>query len=154
VLALIAGAYVPLKRFLPKSVLTATGWTLAVVWLPGTPAPLLRAGLPVAVCLFLIVGANAILCDALDVDEDRRRGIRGLGPWLGAVRASRIASVLALTGAVLSFTLGPWPLAAAAAPLALAGLSPIPPHQREWRRTFFDLALVLPGLVAAFLPTR
>ena len=154
VLALLAGPYVPLKRVLPKSVLTASGWTLAVVWLPGTPIPSLRAGLPVAACIFLIVGANAILCDALDVDEDRQRGIRGLGPWLGAARASRIASVLAISGAVLSFTLGPWPLAAAAAPLALAGLSLTPPHQREWRRTLFDLALVIPGVVAAFLPPR
>ncbi len=153
-LALIAGAYVPLKRVLPKGALTASGWAVAIVWLPCAVTPTLAAGVPIAICVFVIVIANAMLCDALDVDIDRQHGVRGLGPWLGARTVSRIAAVLAIAGGFLAFALGPWPLAAAAIPLAIFGCLPPVRGGPNLQRTALDLVLVLPGIVAAFLPHR
>ena len=153
-LAVMGGAYVPLKRVVPKGVLTAGAWAIAVVWLPGAQPPTLAAGWPVAVCVFLIVSANAILCDALDVEIDRAKGVRGLAPWLGARRASLVAAILACGGGVLAVLHGPWPVAVAAGVLAIAGVVRDVPRGVELRRTALDLVLVLPGMVVVCLAPR
>lgn len=153
-LAVMGGAYVPLKRVVPKGVLTAGAWAIAVVWLPRAQPPTLAAGWPVAVCVFLIVSANAILCDALDVEIDRAKGVRGLAPWLGARRASLVAAMLACGGGMLAVVHGPWPLAVAAGGLMLAGLVRHLPRNTDLRRTSLDLLLVLPGMVVLCLTPR
>jgi 4-hydroxybenzoate polyprenyltransferase len=150
-LALFGGAYVPLKKFVPKGVLTAGAWAMGVVWLPGARTPTFAEGWSVALCTLLIVGANAVLCDTLDVDADRRNGVRGLGPWLGEAKASAVATAMAVAGGVTAFTTGAWPLAAAALPLAIAGVVRGWPKARETRRTALDLVLVLPGVVCLCL---
>ncbi len=150
-LALLAGCYVPLKRVIPKSLITGTAWAIAVVFLPCIDMPSLTAGMPLVWCMLLITAANALLCDALDVDRDRAAGVRGLAPWLGAKWASLIAALLATLGGVLSVALGPWPLVAAAAPLAMAGV--LPPSSPR-RRIALDLLLVLPGVLTLCLPSR
>lgn len=154
VLAVCAGAYVPLKRFIPKGVLTAGCWAAAVVWLPCAQPPGVGDGLPVALCVLLIVGANAILCDALDVEIDRAKGVRGLAPLLGAKRVSWIAAGAAGAGAAMAITIGPWPLAVAAVPLMITGIVPASGFFSGWRRTFLDLMLALPGAVTVWLPPR
>jgi 4-hydroxybenzoate polyprenyltransferase len=153
-LAVMGGAYVPLKRVVPKGVLTAGAWAIAVVWLPGAQAPTIASGWPVAVCVFLIVSANAILCDALDVEIDRAKGVRGLAPWLGARRASLVAAMLACGGGVLAVLHGPWPLAVAAGALGVAGVVRDVPRGVDLRRTALDLVLVLPGMVVLWLGPR
>jgi hypothetical protein len=151
-LALMAGLYVPLKRYIPKGVLTAGAWAMAVTWLPPSTTPDALAGLPFAAAVLLVVGANALLCDAQDVEADRANGIRGLAPLLGEARASRIAAILALLGSSIAMAAGPWPLAAAGFPLSLAGLFPPAPMNKGRRRTLLDLALVLPGIITFALP--
>lgn len=153
-LAIIGGAYVPLKRTVPKGVLTAGAWAIALVWLPSAQTPTVAAGWPVAVCLFLIVIANAILCDALDVEIDRAKGVRGLAPWLGARRASAVAAVLACGGGVLAVVHGPWPLAVAASSLILAGAVPDVPRGVELRKMALDLVLVMPGVILLVMAAR
>ena len=95
----------------------------------------------------MIVIANAILCDALDVEIDRAKGVRGLAPWLGARRASVVAAILACGGGVLAVVNGPWPLAVAAGGLVLAGAVPDEPRGVELRKMALDLVIVLPGVV-------
>ncbi len=150
-LGVMGGAYVPLKRYVPKGVLTAGAWSLAVTWLPSAAMPSVAAGWPVALCVFLVVGANAILCDALDVEADRRNGVRGLGPWLGARGASAVAAAAAAVGGVLAVLLGPWPLVVAAVPLLCIGLIRPGELMRGRRRPLIDLMLVLPGVLALCL---
>ena len=154
VLAVCGGAYVPLKRFIPKGMLTAGSWAAAVVWLPCAQPPTIQAGLPVALCVLLIVAANAALCDALDVEIDREKGVRGLAPLLGARRASWLAAVAAGMGGAMAITIGPWPLAVAAAPLMVTGILPASGFFSGWRRTLLDLMLALPGAVALWLAPR
>lgn len=60
--------------------ITASGWALAIEWLSCARVLTVPEGLTLAGCVFLIVGANAMRCDALDVDDDRVKGIRGIGP--------------------------------------------------------------------------
>jgi hypothetical protein len=151
-LSLVAGAYVPLKRVLPKNLLAAGGWAAAVVWLPCATPPTLRMGAPLALCVWLVVMANTLLCDALDVIPDRAQGVRGLGPWLGGPWASWLGAAFALSGGALSCILGPWPLALAAGPLVLAGLTPALSPAATPRRAWLDLAVALPGLVVALMP--
>jgi len=153
-LAIVGGAYVPLKRLVPKGVLTAGAWATALVWLPGATTLSVSAGMPVAASLFLIVIANAVLCDALDVESDRAKGVRGLAPWLGARRASLAAAVLAFGGGVLAVLHGPWPLAVAAGGLMVACAVPDVPRGVEWRKIALDLVMVLPGAVVVALGAR
>ena len=42
-MAAIAGAYVPLKRYIPKNVLTVFAWTAATATLPFSDRPVLSA---------------------------------------------------------------------------------------------------------------
>lgn len=144
-LALIAGAYVPLKRLAPKGVINAAAWAAAVVWLPCDSAPSFAQVWPLALCMFLLVAANAILCDTLDIETDRSNGVRGLAPWLGERRAARVAAALAIVTATASIALGLWPLVTAAIPLACLGLLPIRLPERNLQRIATDLLMIIPG---------
>jgi len=104
VLAVIAGAYVPLKRFIPKNVLTVFAWTAATSTLPFTVRPELEATYIASVlAVAAIMAANTVICDLPDVEADRRAGVVGITPMLG-VRAGVVAA--ATFGAVGVFAAG------------------------------------------------
>ncbi len=71
-LGIIAGAYVPLKRLVPKNVLTTVAWTAATSTLPFATQPAIDSvylGTVVAVALIML--ANTIVCDLPDYDIDK-----------------------------------------------------------------------------------
>lgn len=95
VLAGISLAYRYLKQILPKEILVAGGWTFALAALPvqdwraEAPTVLLLSG------ILLLLTANVILCDLLDVEIDSRRAIVCAVQCLGAVRAAWLARACA-----------------------------------------------------------
>jgi 4-hydroxybenzoate polyprenyltransferase len=146
VLALIAGAYVPLKRFIPKNVLTVVAWTVAIATLPFAaqrPAgPEFTAAVLAVACL---MAANTILCDLPDVAADRAAGVRGITPRFGPIVGAAVAIGFGLVGAWKAASVERWGLAITALCLALLALLLV----RNLRRGIFR---VLADAVVTFLP--
>jgi 4-hydroxybenzoate polyprenyltransferase len=114
VLALLAAAYIPLKRAVPKNVIATTAWTIAVIALPGHTLSEISANLlPAAAALALLVYANTTLCDLGTIAEDRRAGVRSLSTRFGS-RAAFAAFAVAGFGAVVAARYDFWGLCAAA----------------------------------------
>ena len=99
VLALIAGAYVPLKRIIPKNVLTSVAWTTATATLPFSTRPTIDSTfIASVVTVALIMLANTILCDIPDVTADRQAGVRGVIAKLLTQLADVDPQILAVLG--------------------------------------------------------
>lgn len=140
--------YIPLKRFIPKNLLTAAAWTLTLVVLPFDALPVGEAAQWGAAAVFLTIYAAATLCDVPDVAEDARAGVRGLTTLLGGVTAARVAGGIALVAAVLAVLAGVWgaavpALACAALGFGAAGWLERSPVGQFW----VDALLVVPGLL-------
>lgn len=136
----IAVAYSRLKRFVPKELLTAGAWTFAVCVLSFAEAPAIRDAWPLAACVFLLVLANAVVCDRGDWRADVAAGVRSLTVRVGPDAARLPAAAGALGASGLALAAGAWPLAlpgAALAALAVGGAD---------RRAWADAALCLPIL--------
>lgn len=145
-LSLLGVGYVPLKRVIPKNLLTATSWVLCVLTLSlhhrSLDAPILCYGL----ALLLILLANANLCDLPDVAADRRNRVLGLTPVLGPAIASRVAGLLAAIGCAAALSLGAWPIAVPGTLFTVIGFSGglgFAAHPE--RRWILDAALVTAG---------
>jgi 4-hydroxybenzoate polyprenyltransferase len=150
VLAVLAGAYVPLKRRIPKNVLTTVAWTAAVATLPFSGRPHMDPALGAAVfAVACIMAANTMLCDIPDFAADRRAGVVGITPKFGP-RAGAIAAVtFGCLGSLVALWGGRWGLAATALGLAVLAI----PLARNPSRVLFrhladGLVTVLPGPLA------
>lgn len=148
VLGALGFLYIPLKRHIPKNLLTAAAWTLAVVVLPFDTLPVDAVVIGSAAAIFLLIYAAAVLCDVPDVAEDRLAGVCGLAPKFGEMRAAKIAAVLALANVALSVVLGAWTLAAPALIFAALGFFSVGWLARSSVSRFaVDALLVLPGVL-------
>jgi len=147
ILGLIAAAYVPLKRYIPKNILTTFAWTAAVANLPFAEPPPWNATFYSAVmAVACIMAANTILCDIPDVDADRKAGVRGVTPWLGTRAGAFAAVTFALLGFISAGWVGRWGLAVTAATLAaLALLLAKQPEQGRYRLAADAVVTLLPG---------
>jgi hypothetical protein len=146
-LATMSGAYLPLKRVIPKNVLTVTAWTVAVTHLPfsglgGRPADVLAVGAIVA----LLVIANTVLCDIPDIASDLGARVVAITPRVGARTAAFVAGSAAATGACVSGLTGHWGLAVAALCLVAVAFF-APKFQRSGRlKQAADAAVIfVPG---------
>lgn len=152
-LAVLAGAYVPLKRRIPKNVLTTVAWTAAVATLPFAGRPPADPAFGAAVfAVACVMASNTMLCDIPDFAADRRAGVVGLTPTFGP-RAGAIAAVIfGCLGALVAVWAGRWGLAATALGLAvLAVLLARNPSRILFRHLADGLVTVLPGPLALLL---
>lgn len=152
-LALLAITYVPVKRIVPKNVLTVSAWTAAVGTLPFAGAPELngRFGAALLAVAFIMI-ANTVLCDVPDIADDRAAGVRGVAPRFGARFAAGWAGGAAVLGCLVSGASGQWSLTTTALSLvalaAVLGWNP----QMNWPRTAADAVVTfLPGPLALIL---
>ncbi|HMO03744.1 MAG TPA: UbiA family prenyltransferase [Kiritimatiellia bacterium] len=146
-LSLIAAAYVPLKRHIPKNLLTTFAWTAATATLPLAVRPELDARYALSIAsVACIMAANTILCDIPDVAQDRQCGVRGLTPRFGA-RAGAVAAIMfGLLGMVASVRSGHPGLAVTSASLAMLGVLQARARGRGLHRYLADgLVTALPG---------
>jgi len=153
ILGLIAGAYVPLKRHIPKNILTTFAWTAAIAILPFAEQPpwteTFRASVIAVAC---IMAANTVLCDIPDVDADRKAGVRGVTPWLGTHAGAVVAVSFGVLGSVIAGSVSRWGLAITAVTLAiLACLLAKHPEQRRYRLFADAVVTILPGPIALIL---
>ncbi len=149
-LGVVAGAYVPLKRYIPKNVMTAICWTAAVATLPfdGQP-PLDPAFGATVLAVALIMAANTVLCDIPDVVADRRSGVRGFTPRFGPRAGGIAALTFGCLGAAVAGSVGRWGLAATALGLAFLAIPMARyPERRRLRMLADGIVTVLPGPLA------
>jgi|688.fasta_scaffold66590_5 4-hydroxybenzoate polyprenyltransferase len=153
VLAVMAGGYVPLKRHIPKNVLTTVAWTTAVATLPGAGSPPADAAFGASVlAVAAIMAANTILCDVPDVEADRRAGVRGITPRLGARAGSVVAAGFGVAGTLVAVSAGRWGLALTATTLAVLAIAlGRRPERLQIRRLADAVVTVLPGPLAMLL---
>ncbi len=150
--AILAGLglfYIPLKQFIPKNLLTALAWTLAVVELPFDSLPFTPPVIFGAAAVFLTIYAAATLCDVPDVVADARAGVHGLSTRLGAQAAARVAGAIAAVAALAAVSAGAVTLAVPAVLCAALGFGAAgwlegSPAGQFW----VDALLVLPGVLA------
>lgn len=149
-LAVIAGAYVPLKRYIPKNVLTTVGWTAAVATLPGGSSPPADAAFGASVlAVAAIMAANTVLCDIPDVEADRRAGVRGVTPRFGARVGGAAAAGCGLLAAGVAATVGRWGLAVTGMTLTLLAIQLArQPERGQLRRLADAVVTILPGPLA------
>lgn len=153
VLSLISVAYVPLKRFVPKNVMTTVSWTAAIAALPFAEPPprhaIFQASVATVAC---IMAANTMLSDLPDIAADRQSGVRGLVPRFG-FRAGALAALLFGTlGTLVAGWAERWGLAITALSLALLALRVTRNPGRPWYRLLADgLVTILPGPLALLL---
>jgi len=147
ILSLIAGAYVPLKKFIPKNVLTTVAWTAAIATLPFAELPPLDPIFRASVLsVALIMGANTVLCDIPDFAADRKAGVRGITPRFGPRAGAITAVLLGCLGAIVAGSAGRWGLAITALSLSvLAILLVRNPNHSTFRKLADGLVTVLPG---------
>ena len=153
ILALLAGAYVPLKRIIPKNVLTTTAWTVAVANLPfdGQPHADITFGLAVAT-VATIIAANTLISDLPDVDVDRRTGVIGIAPHFGPRVAATVALCFGLLGGCLALWAGRWGLSLTAFALSVLALILTRTAPRSVHRTLADgLVIALAGPITILL---
>ena len=150
VLAVIAGAYVPLKRVVPKNLLTTVAWTSATATLPFAAMPELDGTFAASVAaVAFIMGANTVLCDVPDVAADRAAGVKGITPRFGARAGRWAAAVCGASGALVAASVGRWGLAATAAALVgLAWLMARRPDHRGYRLWVDAVVTLIPGPMA------
>lgn len=149
-LGVIAAAYVPLKRIVPKNVLTTTAWTAATSTLPFDGRPNLD---PVygasVVAVALIIASNTVLCDLPDFAADRQAGVRGITPRFGPRVGGFAAVASGLLGAMVAGFVGRWGLAVTALGLAVLAVRLARQPSRGLFRLLADgLVTVLPGPLA------
>ena len=146
-LGVMAGGYVPLKRVIPKNMLTVPAWTIAVCALPFAEAPEFGghfAGAAGAVALIML--ANTVLCDLPNVEEDRLARVRAITVWFGVGIGATLAGSAAFLGtfsAIRHDHLGLAVTAASLLPLAI--LMGIDPHRRGARQAVDLVVTILPG---------
>lgn len=146
-LGVMAGGYVPLKRWVPKNVLTVPAWTIAISVLPFAEVPEFSGSHAAAtVALALIITANTLLCDVGDIAADRAAGVVALAARFGAPAAATVAGCAGLLGAVAAVAGSKWSLALTALGMtALAFVLGRSPTKR-WARLAVDgILTVLPG---------
>ena len=152
-LGVISGAYVPLKRHIPKNILTSIAWTVGCCTLPFASAPdPHHAYWGAAVSVLAIMIANTVLCDIPDVAEDRRAGVRGITPKYGPQAGVKVVLTAGTAGVLAGLLSRHYPLALTAAcfgPLAvLMGEDP----GRTSLRKYGDLIVTLvPGPLSLVL---
>lgn len=153
VLSLAGILYVPLKRFVPKNLLTAGAWTgtifaLSLAGLEPTARVTVAGG-----ALFLLVVSNAGLCDLSDAETDRENRVVGFATVLGTRAAARIAGSLGFVAAGLAASSGVFALCLPAVCYGVAGLW-FGDFLRDHRsmRVWVDAVLIVPGPISLLLP--
>jgi 4-hydroxybenzoate polyprenyltransferase len=146
VLGLVAAAYIPLKRYIPKNVMTVICWTGAVATLPFAGQPPLDPTFAASVAtVAMIMAANTILCDIPDVAADRHNRVRSLTAKFGAYGGAIAAASFGVMGAIIGGSAGRWGLAATALCLAMLAV-PMARNPTYRRRLMADaIVTVLPG---------
>lgn len=149
-LAVIAGAYVPLKRVVPKNLLTTAAWTAATATLPFSGMPRLDATFAASVAaVALIMAANTVLCDVPDVAADRAAGVKGITPRFGPRAGRWAAAICGAAAAFIAGSVGRWGLAmTAGALMTLAWLMARRPDHRGYRLWVDAVVTLLPGPLA------
>lgn len=149
-LGVIAAAYVPLKRVIPKNVLTTTAWTAATATLPFDGRPNIDPAYGASVlAVALIMAANTVLCDLPDFAADRQAGVRGITPRFGPRVGGLAALVCGVLGAVVAASVGRWGLAVTALGLAVLAIRLARQPSRVLFRLLADgLVTVVPGPLA------
>ncbi len=148
ILSAISLAYPRLKHLpLAKTAAIALAWTWASATLPFAGAGRLSSILAIPVPLFLMIAANAILCDLKDRERDRQNHVPTLPVLLGPLAACRIATGILLISIALSASSGALELALPGAALALAAQFPALLSQEILGPLIADALLILPGLL-------
>lgn len=149
-LGVIAAAYVPLKRVIPKNVLTTIAWTAATATLPFDGRPSFDPAYGASVlAVALIMAANTVLCDLPDYAADRQAGVRGITPRFGPRVGGSAAVVCGVLGALVAGSVGRWGLAFTALGLAvLATRLARQPSRGLFRLLADGLVTVVPGPLA------
>jgi len=147
VLGVLTGFYVPLKRYIPKNMLTVPAWTIAVCALPFATAPDWSGQYTAsALAVALIMLANTVLCDVPNVEEDREAKVRAFAARYGAEAGAVFACLAAIFGMVAAIGFDHVGLAVTAAcliPLAMVlGRNPI---QHRARQAVDEVIVYLPG---------
>ena len=150
VLTLFAVAYVPLKRYIPKNVMTTLAWTTAVVTLPFDGRPTLDAAFGASVlAVAFIMAANTLLSDLPDVAADRQAGVCGIVPRFGTHAGARAAGAIGCLGVLAALYANQWSLTITASVLAVLAILPAGPSGQPRSRMLADLAVtILPGPLA------
>jgi hypothetical protein len=146
--------YIPLKRFIPKNLLTASAWAICVVTLSLQIDS--WSWLPVATTLaiFFLVLSNASLCDLPDIAIDRENRVLGVVALLGPGGGGRVAALIALISLMLAITIRSAAFALPAAIFIAVGLlfSQRVAADRS-RRWLLDAVLILPGPISLVAPS-
>lgn len=153
VLAVVAGAYVPLKRHIPKNLMTIFAWTTAVFTLPFEGRPSLDTTSVAAIlAVAFIMAANTLLSDLPDVAADRKAGVRGIVPRFGVHAGAFVAGAYGVLGVIAALYGDRRALAITAGVLALLAIFLASPPQQSRHRLLADLAVTfLPGPLALLL---
>jgi len=153
VLGIISIAYVPLKRVIPKNLLTSISWTVGACTLPfAAPPDLHHAYWGSVICVFAIMVANTVLCDIPDVAEDRKAGVRGITPRFGAKAGATLVVLASLLGFITGVITSHVPLAITAALLGPVGvLMGRDPTRSSLRKAGDLIVTFVPGPLSFFL---
>ena len=152
-LGLISAAYVPLKRFFPKNLLTATAWTTGACTLPFQEAPALYPAYGTRVfSVFAIMVCNTVLCDLPDVEDDRAHGVKGITPRFGARAGAALIVLFSLLSLGSSVHSGNLPLGVTAFPfIPFAILLARNPSRRSIPRWGDHVVTWIPGTLALLI---
>lgn len=144
--------YIPLKRWIPKSLLTAGAWTGTVFALSLAGHAMTADSAMAAAALFLAVASNANLCDLADVEDDRNNQVVGFGVMLGARATARIAGTFGFAAAGLAATSGVYALCFPTVAYGVVGwgFSNLLAERRDLR-LWVDGALVSTGPISLLL---
>jgi hypothetical protein len=149
VLGLFAAAYIPLKRYIPKNLMTVVCWTAAIATLPFAGQPPLDPAFGASVlAVAMIMAANTILCDIPDVEADRNNRVRALTAWLGPCGGGIAAATFGLLGTLAAGSVGRWGLALTALCLTILAI-PTARNPTYRRRLMADaIVTLIPGPLA------
>ena len=149
-LSLIAGAYVPLKRFIPKNVLTVVAWTVTISTLPFAGQPPMDPTFTASVLTAaMIMAANTTLCDIPDFAADREAGVRGITPAFGPLAGATAAVMFGCLGVISAGSVGRWGLALTSFSLVVLAILLAHNPKRVMIRYIADgLVTILPGPLA------
>jgi 4-hydroxybenzoate polyprenyltransferase len=149
VLAALGVFYVPLKRWVPKNLLTAGAWALCVVTLSLEVAPFTREHAMATAMVFLLVLANTTLCDLPDIELDRENRVVGLVPAFGPETGGRISAGIACLSLAVAAGLGSAAFAIPSLAYIVIGVfywRAVAAHKE--RRWLLDAVLVLTGPIS------